>query len=289
MFLESPRFPDDLAVFALGGAEFSTDVIVLESGYEQRNQIWSQNRATYTIQQGLRVKDVTSNVSYQSFYYFYNTVQGRLNGFRFKDFQDWNATNLEGILGTGTGNGYPTYQLSKNYTTGSSTYTRIIRKPVVSTEQIYRNNTLLTNGSNPGNYSIDYTTGIVTFVPDYTYTITSITSGVNPTITTSIATNIQVGQYVYINNTNSTTGLNNKAFLVTSVPTSTTFIISATNLDTSNSTGNAYLYPQSTDTLTASFEFDVPCRFDTEDIKAGMEQNGGLIQIQTINLVEIRV
>ncbi len=286
MFLESPRFPDDLAVFAQGGAEFSTDVIVLESGYEQRNQIWSQNRATYMIQQGLRVKDITSNVSYKSFYYFYNTVKGRLYGFRFKDFQDYSATNSEGILGNGIGNGYPTYQLSKNYTTGSSTYTRTIKKPVIGTEQIYRNNNLLTINTN---YTIDYTTGLVTFIPDYSYTITSITSGVNPVITTSIATNITAGQYVYIANTNSSTGLNNQAFLVTSVTNSTTFTISATNLDTSNTNGNVYVYPQASDTLTASFEFDVPCRFDTEDIKAGMEQSGGLIQIQTINLVEIKL
>lgn len=289
MFLESPRFPDDLAVFALGGAEFSTDVIVLDSGFEQRNQMWSQNRATYTIQQGLRVKDTTSSLSYQSFYYFYNVVQGRLNGFRFKDFQDYSATSQEGILGSGNGNGYPIYQIQKNYSTELSTYTRQIRKPVVSTEQIYRNNLILTNGTNPGNYSIDYTQGLVTFVADYTYTITSITSGVNPTITTSTSNNIKVGQYVYLNNLNSQTGLNNQAFLVTSVPSSTTFIISANNLYSSNSNGNAYLYPQTNDILTASFEFDVPCRFDTEDIKAGMESNGGLIQIQTINLVEIRV
>ena len=42
-------FPDAIARGATGGSEYSTDVVMVASGFEQRNQKWSTSRARYDI------------------------------------------------------------------------------------------------------------------------------------------------------------------------------------------------------------------------------------------------
>ncbi len=60
-------------------------------------------------------------------------------------------------LGTGNGS-LTTFQLVKNYTSGAYSYSREIKKPVSGTVKIYLNAVLQGSG-----YSVDYTTGVVTF------------------------------------------------------------------------------------------------------------------------------
>jgi hypothetical protein len=39
------RFPDAIAYGATGGPEYLTDIVILQSGFEQRNQSWDSARA----------------------------------------------------------------------------------------------------------------------------------------------------------------------------------------------------------------------------------------------------
>ena len=45
-FIETPRFPDDIAYGAQGGPMYSTDVVATASGYEKRNQNWAQRASS---------------------------------------------------------------------------------------------------------------------------------------------------------------------------------------------------------------------------------------------------
>lgn len=101
--------------------------------------------------------------------------QGALLGFRVKDPNDF-TTALDGVsqpsntdVQIGTGDGSTTqFQLVKKYTSGLSTITRTINKPTDAAEVTGANAvTVAVNGvaqTEGADYSVDYTTGLVTFV-----------------------------------------------------------------------------------------------------------------------------
>jgi len=204
-FLETPRFPDQVAFWAVGGAGYNTTIIVVNSGYEQRNINWSQALAKYDISEGMRtLSDVAATIA------FFRSVKGKAHGFRFKDFQDYQVTTANGILGEGVGNSTATYQMKKVYAAGALNEHRIITKPVAATVNVYKNAVLQVLNTD---YTFSATTGIVTFL------------GSPPT---------------------------------------------------------------NSDTLTWAGEFDVPVRFDIDEMR-GTPNDGGLWTWETIPIVEIRV
>ena len=142
-FIES-RFLESIAFGARGGPVFSTTVIVLNSGAEQRNQNWSYPLQRYDISHA--VKTVAERDTLIATFY---AAAGRANGFRFKDYADYQATVANGALVLISGSNY---QLVKNYAFGAVTQQRKITKPVSGTLTI----------SGGGSYTVDYTTGIVT-------------------------------------------------------------------------------------------------------------------------------
>jgi uncharacterized protein (TIGR02217 family) len=160
-FLETPRFPDEIAFWCDGGPNFMTQISEALSGFEQRNQIWTQPRSKYDISSALRTSAEYLDASYsvnlvRDFFY---ATKGRLHGFRLKDFTDYKDDG-GGTLGTGNGS-TTAFQMSKLYVKGALNTTRQIKKPVSSpAPSIFINSVLKTAGSD---YSIDFTTGIVTF------------------------------------------------------------------------------------------------------------------------------
>lgn len=281
-FIESPRFPDDFSFYATGGGQHNTNVVQLNSGFEQRNIIWSQQKSKYNIGSALRTR--TTQYSIQDTINFHNAVYGRAYGFRFKDFNDYLVTQASGVLESGFGTGYPKYQLCNNYMMGGLLQRKQIRKPVVDTVKVYKNSNLLIANTN---YTIDYTTGIITLIPTVNVNITSITTGNLPLITTSTSHGLTVGQKVYLTGLNTGNTLNNLVFQISSVVNTTSFRIVANNL-AGVTMGKVQLYAQETDMLTWEGEFDKPCRFDNDDLDYGIT-DGGLIEITNMRIVEIRV
>jgi uncharacterized protein (TIGR02217 family) len=152
-FIESPRFPDGLAFGAQGGPGFLTMIVELESGHEQRNQVWSLERGEWTIAMENRV--LSERQALQA--HFRAVGKGRLNGFRFKDFLDFEASHTEGVLELVSAG---VYQLQKRYTSGANTYDRDIKKPVSGTVEVKNGSgAVLVAG---GDYTIDTTTGRIT-------------------------------------------------------------------------------------------------------------------------------
>ena len=289
-FLETPRFPDNVAFGVTGGPGYLTDVVVVNSGDESRNQNWTQARATYEASHAARLP-----AEYTVLRDFFRAVKGRTHGFRFKDHLDFSVTVSNGVLGSGVGSGVPTYQLGKLYAAGALSETRTISKPVSGTTTIYRNASPATAGAGAGQYALSTITGIVTWVADATQTIASVTIG-NPTVinVSSALTGAVGGKKVYLANIVGTaaTMLNGIAHTISTVVGTAITLSGVNTTGLTASTGNAYMYPQATDALTWSGEFDVPCRFDTDQMRGTIANKSGnqfVIDWESIPIVEIRV
>lgn len=159
-------FPTGIAYGSAGGPSRKTDVITLDSGFEQRNAAWATSRHSYNVSYGIK--------SYDDLYElkaFWEARTGALNGFRFRDFSDCTSsgpsdtpTKADQVISTTAhpANGSNTvFQLIKSYADGAGSYVRTINKPVSGTVLIADNTTLKAETTD---YTIDYTTGLVTFV-----------------------------------------------------------------------------------------------------------------------------
>jgi len=145
------RFPTDIAYGSVGGPEYSTDVVITQGGYEQRNVNWAQARAQYNVAHGVKTQ-----AQLDTLVAFFRARKGRADGFRFKDWTDYQVTGQT----IGTGDGTTTvFQLVKSYISGSSTEVRTVTKPVAGTINMYLNG-VLQSGSV---YAVDTTTGNITF------------------------------------------------------------------------------------------------------------------------------
>jgi uncharacterized protein (TIGR02217 family) len=219
-FVETPRFPDNLAYGSQSIAGYLTGVSVLQSGYEQRNELWSQARNRFDASYAIR-----SRADLEEIRNYFHAMRGRFNGFRFKDWSDFSSgssiTGDQGALLTapddedqsiGTGDAAETqFQLVKNYIVGTETLVREIRKPVSGSVVVAVNGSPITEGPGAGEFQVDTTTGIITF-------------------------------------------------------------------------GTA---PAAAAAITAGYQFDIPCRFDVDEIATVFD--GFDVQSASIPIVEIRV
>ena len=159
MAFHEVRFPDDISRGARGGPERRTQIVELASGDEERNASWANSRRHYDAAYGIRRADDLAAVVA-----FFEARNGRLHGFRWKDWADWKSCLPSGTPAAtdqtiGTGDGATTdFQLVKVYASGSQSWTRTITKPVDGTVKVAIDGTEATSG-----WSVDTTTGIVSF------------------------------------------------------------------------------------------------------------------------------
>lgn len=158
-------FPVDISYHSKGGPGFNTNIAVSDSGAEERVARWNSAKCQFDVRYGIKSRDQMSSVLT-----FYRAMQGAANSFRWKDWLDYNTsvpghhepsptdntTAFDAVVGTGDA-ATTRFQLVKQYTEGSITRTRTINKPVSGTVKIALNGTITSA------YSLDYTTGIVTF------------------------------------------------------------------------------------------------------------------------------
>jgi len=97
------RFPANLSFGALGGPERRTEIVELANGYEERNTPWAASRRRYDAGAGLRALD-----DLEAMIAFFEARQGRLHGFRWKDWGDYRSarasspiTAFDQLIGTG--------------------------------------------------------------------------------------------------------------------------------------------------------------------------------------------
>jgi uncharacterized protein (TIGR02217 family) len=160
MVFHEVRFPDDISRGARGGPQRRTQVVELASGDEERNASWANSRRRYDVAYGIRRADDLAAVVA-----FFEARNGRLHGFRFKDWADYKSclpsavpAAIDQAIGTGNGN-TKTFQLTKRYASGAQSWVRIITKPIAGSVAIALNGTPTSSG-----WSVDAATGLVTFV-----------------------------------------------------------------------------------------------------------------------------
>lgn len=151
-FIEE-RLPTHISYGSSGGPGFLTSVFTAASGDEQRNRNWSKARAKYDISYG-----ITDKADMDAVIAFFMNVGGRVTGFRFKDWADYQIENQ--LIGVGDGS-TTAFQLIKTYTVGSYSYERPIKKPVDGTMTgVTVNSVAVVEDTD---FTVDYTTGILTF------------------------------------------------------------------------------------------------------------------------------
>lgn len=162
-FIETPRFPDNISYGSKGGPKYNTIVTTVNSGFEYNNINWDTARHKYDVAMGVRnLSELSTLVK------FFHITRGKGHYFRYKDWADYKSCDLEDTIsdtdqvfgiGDGTAKGF---QLIKTYDlSGGVVNQRDIKKPVNTTIVIAVNGTPQTETTH---YSINYTTGYVTFV-----------------------------------------------------------------------------------------------------------------------------
>lgn len=163
MGMHEVLFPTNISFGSRGGPGFNTAILQSDSGAETRVSRWANARHGYDAAYG--VKSAADLFTVKAFYL---ARKGAANSFLFKDFADCTSNPTDpshlASAGTkdqsiGTGDGATTiFQLTKKYTSGSITHTRIIQKPATGTVRVWLDNTEQLSG-----WSVDTTTGKITF------------------------------------------------------------------------------------------------------------------------------
>lgn len=159
------RFPTDISHGAQGGPERRTDVVVLGSGFEERNSRWANSRRAWNAGYGVKSLDDLHAVIA-----FFEERRGKLYGFRWKDHADFKSCPPQSAiaatdqqLGLGTG-AQSMFQLIKRYGAAFAPWDRTIAKPVAGTVLVGVDSTPQVLGTH---FSVNSTTGIVTFLPGH--------------------------------------------------------------------------------------------------------------------------
>jgi uncharacterized protein (TIGR02217 family) len=107
----------------------------------------------------------------------YRAVRGGTGSFLFRDFDPDFSVIEAGQIGVGDG-AETAFQIIKSWTVGSTTSSRTVTRPDASTLTVYNNGSPVGGG----NYSLDDTTGIITF---------NVAPGIGEVITVDVTFNIR--------------------------------------------------------------------------------------------------
>jgi uncharacterized protein (TIGR02217 family) len=139
------RFNTEYRYGMVGGPEFNSTVVEVDSGAEYINANWSMGMGRWTTS-----NDLYSKAELKALIAFFNNRRGQAVGFRFKAWEDFevglSGSSPEGICKVETWG----TQLYKRYYSGSVYVDKIIQKPVNNAAFI------LSAGT------VDFATGIVT-------------------------------------------------------------------------------------------------------------------------------
>lgn len=153
------RFPENIGRGARGGPRRRTQVVTLSSGFEERNASWARSKREYDVSYGIRSAD-----DLQTVVAFFEARNGRLHGFRFKDWSDYRSgapsrvpDASDQLLGTGDGSALH-FRLRKFYGAEALGYWRLITRPVDGSVRV-----ALDGAEQFTGWSVDVASGIVSF------------------------------------------------------------------------------------------------------------------------------
>lgn len=290
---------------ATGGPSYSTQIVSVQSGDEQRAANWIQPRGTYNLGD----RDVPS-AKYQKLLSFFHRMRGRFHGFRIRDWTDY-ADDERGVLGGGVGNGAMSYQMNKvRGVDGVSGVTlQKITRPVGptfasnpdlgNTIRIYKDGMEVPQVNAPGGCLVDDTKGTVLFIP-HSFAISSIAGSPGASVITfSGAHNFSVGEFVTVAGYVDGLDGNNGSWQISNIPNSNSVEVFATLTSTSEGGATGSDLPGVNNTLTWTGLYDIPARFDTDSfnmnqiqafIEGGEEQRPSdvWIRLGSIPVIQLR-
>lgn len=270
-----------------------------QGGYVTVNAI----RDVSLMQYALGVKPMGAAIEWQEVVAVYEVTDAGAFGFLIKDPVDQYVSDggLQGyMLGAefgvpGFGNGGPVYGLRKLYKplSTSRTKARAITRPD-GAPAITRGGTPVVVGSGAGNISFSSAPVYVTFVPDATRTITSVTVGATTEINIGTTIPVVINGRLWIQGMTGSGAalLNNKSHLVIGISGSTYTLAVDTTGATINVSGQALKYPQPDEALKWAGAFFVPVHFASDDMNWDLVRPGDfnerLVQGMSVTLMEIR-
>lgn len=152
MFFEG-RIPLGINYGVVGGPRWKTTPLVDGRGREQRISHWSQPLHSYSFDRG--ESKPLNRAEYLQISNFFNARKGRLEGFRYRDWADWQT----GWQALGVANGsLNTFQILKLYNWGTGYCYRTIHKPVASSVRVRLDQTEIFSG-----WQVDPTDGRLIF------------------------------------------------------------------------------------------------------------------------------
>jgi uncharacterized protein (TIGR02217 family) len=263
-FLEERVEYDDILIGATYTEEYNVEITTTSGGQEYRRLVHNLPRRSFVISYNMSQGDIWTKVLS-----LYHRCYGMYAGFRLKTRDDYTTNGYIGVP-TATDQNLAlvsagVYQLQKAYGIGGATQlsiglpTRTIYKPVTGTTEV-----AISNVPQTTYWSVDTTTGLVTFSANKTYAITSITKASSAVATIGTHT-LVAGDSVLFSGVAGMTQINGLRGVVTAVGATTiTVAIDSTLFSTYTSGGNVNTRPQAGEPVTAGCEFDIPCRFNSK-------------------------
>jgi uncharacterized protein (TIGR02217 family) len=144
-------FPLPPGFGAVGGPEFSTQVALMASGFEQRNSNWADARLRFDAGPGVR-----SQADLATLLAFFRARRGQAHAFRFHDPLDGDSAAAGAAISPrdqplGSGDGVQTvFALAKHYGSAPDAQVRRITRPVAGSIRIAIDGTLATAGWTAG-------------------------------------------------------------------------------------------------------------------------------------------
>lgn len=261
-FLEE-RISEALRVGSSYVDEYSVTIVTTSGGQEYRSLVQSLPVRKFDISYLL-----DTDSTYSQLQAIYHRAHGKYGGFRVRCVDEYSSN---GRIGAPTATDQTmslvssgVYQLRKYYGTdksaGASGYAyRDIKKPVSATVRV----AVSAIEIDATRWSVDTTTGLVTFSADKTYTITGITKAAQAVLTIGTHT-LTTADSVHVSGVAGMTQINGlRAAIVATGGTTITVAINSSAFSTYTSGGAVHTRPQTGEAVTAGFEFDFPVRFNS--------------------------
>lgn len=162
------RLPESIETNAVRRENELIDIVRTDGGFEVRNARHSQGLFEYDIEFGPDDYDGTVIAAVKD---MFKASRGGLYAFRFRDWDPENSELADEVIGTGNG-ATTAFQITKTWTVGGQSQVRNITRPV-SSFTVKKDGVTAVSG-----YSIDYSTGILTFTVAPTNGVVVSVSGV---------------------------------------------------------------------------------------------------------------
>jgi len=262
-FLEE-RMPEEVRIGAQARSSYQVQITRTAGGSEYRRLVHNLPMRSFTIQFTSLRDDIIKRVLD-----LYDRAHGRYAGFRVR-WPDDCTTRTDGrsaptaIDQTLVRISAGVYQMQKAYgqggtPSGAGLPVRTIYKPVSGTALVAVGGVSWASG-----WTLDSTTGRITFSPNKTKAITSI-SKASSAVVGVVAHSFSIGDSVHFSGVVGMTEINGQRGTITASTTDTiTVSINSTGYSTYTSGGTANTQPQASETVTGGCEFDLPCRFNSD-------------------------